>query len=115
MPESYLFKKLKHMLGEARLRIGERQKRTLDGGLTLEIAQGRDGQVFLQLSRQGVEPSRKEWETVLKYWPEALPDPRPIPVGRKEGPVYFRTARWPRPLANAAALSASTAEEGRKP
>ncbi len=93
---SFLTKKLTHHLGQARLWLGERQKLPLLGGLVIEITQERSGMIWLALSREGVEPSQVECRTVLDYWPEPLPEPRPIFVGRKEGRIYFRTVRWPR-------------------
>lgn len=93
---SQLKPKLKLMLDDAR-RHDVAQRRTLPGGLTLELAQHKNGDVQLTLIRFDVAPGPVEWSTVLKHWPERLPSPPPTATPHKEGRRYVLVARWPRP------------------
>lgn len=63
------------MAGWAAFRPGDVKRAKLAGGLGIDVIWGIDGMWRLQIWREGVQPSFKEWETVLKAWPEPLPAP----------------------------------------
>lgn len=56
------------MLSQAKARPGELVRHVLNHGLWVQLKiQGET--IHLYLSRQAVYPSRKELDTILKYWP----------------------------------------------
>ncbi len=65
---------LADMAGWAALQPGTVKRAKLTGGLGIDIIWGIDGMWRLQIWREGSEPSLKEWETVLKSWPEPAPE-----------------------------------------
>lgn len=87
---------LKAILRAARETEGRPVVRSLERGLSIAVLQDPDGQVALKIERLNAEPSAQEWETVLKHWPEPVPD-GVVPTSRKAGRRHALTARWPRP------------------
>jgi hypothetical protein len=61
------------LVGWAAWKPGDVKRAMLSGGLGIDVICGIDGMWRLQIWRQGVQPSLKEWETVLKAWPEPAP------------------------------------------
>lgn len=61
------------LVGWAAFRPGDVKRTKLAGGLGIDVVWGIDGMWRVQIWREGVQPSLKEWETVLKSWPEPLP------------------------------------------
>jgi len=62
------------LAGWASFKPGDVRRAKLSGGLGIDVICGIDGTWRLQIWREGIEPSLKEWETVLKSWPTHLPD-----------------------------------------
>jgi hypothetical protein len=60
--------------GWAAFKPGDVKRAMLSGGLGIDVICGIDGMWRLQIWREGSQPSLKEWETVMKSWPEALPE-----------------------------------------
>ncbi len=71
-------------------------RRYLPNGLQVEIVQLKTGDVVLTLSRNNVQPGDNEWATVLKHWPEPVPD-GVVPQRRTEGRTHKLIGRWARP------------------
>src|SRR5688572_2052255 len=95
---------LRGLLALARSGSQVPQRRILPRGLIVEVTQLPNGNVQLSLERVGVEPSDQEWTTVLRHWPEAVPE-HVAAVRRKEARHYFMVGRWPRPVEAAAPAS----------
>lgn len=62
------------LAGWASFKPGDVRRAKLAGGLGIDVICGIDGMWRLQIWREGIEPSLKEWETVLKSWPTQLPE-----------------------------------------
>ena len=62
------------LAGWAAFKPGDVQRAKLSGGLGIDVIYGIDGMWRLQIWREKIEPSLKEWETVLKAWPEPVPE-----------------------------------------
>ncbi len=62
------------LAGWASFKPGDVRRAVLSGGLGIDVICGIDGMWRLQIWREGTQPSLKEWETVLKSWPEPLPE-----------------------------------------
>ena len=62
------------LAGWAAFKPGDVKRAKLSGGMGLDVICGIDGMWRLQIWREGAQPSLKEWETVLKSWPEPLPE-----------------------------------------
>jgi hypothetical protein len=62
------------LAGWAAFKPGDVKRAKLSGGLGIDVICGIDGMWRLQIWREGAQPSLKEWETVLKSWPEPLPE-----------------------------------------
>jgi len=60
------------LAGWASFKPGDVRRAKLSGGLGIDVICGIDGTWRLQIWREGIEPSAKEWETVLKSWPSRL-------------------------------------------
>jgi len=65
---------LVELAGWASFKPGDVRRAVLSGGLGIDVIEGIDGMWRLQIWREGIEPSLKEWETVLKSWPTQLPE-----------------------------------------
>ena len=65
---------LVELAGWASFRPGDIRRAVLSGGLGIDVMCGIDGMWRLQIWREGVEPSLKEWQTVLKSWPSRIPE-----------------------------------------
>jgi hypothetical protein len=74
---------------------GTPQRRTLAGGLQIDLIVGLDGNTRLQISRERVYPSDQELATTLNAWPYPLPDLTPERFPSR-GRFYLRCA-WPTP------------------
>jgi hypothetical protein len=79
----------------AALTPGAPQRRTLAGGLQIDLIVGLDGNTRLQISRERVYPSDQELATTLNAWPYPLPDLAPERFPSR-GRSYLRCA-WPTP------------------
>lgn len=86
----------KTLLNSARRDEEKTFRRSLPNGMTEEVTQLKSGDVKLTLIRLDVDPSLSEWNTVLKYWPERVPDGI-VPSHKTEGRVHKLYASWPRP------------------
>jgi len=62
------------LVGWAAWKPGDVKRAKLSGGMGIDVICGIDGMWRLQIWREGAPPSIKEWETVLKSWPEPLPE-----------------------------------------
>lgn len=60
------------LAGWASYQRGEVKRAVLSGGLGIDVICGVDGMWRLQIWRERVEPSLKEWQIVLKSWPTPL-------------------------------------------
>jgi hypothetical protein len=60
------------LAGWASFKPGDVRRAKLSGGLGIDVICGIDGMWRLQIWREGIEPSIKEWQTVLKSWPSTL-------------------------------------------
>ncbi len=58
----------------AQLRANAHQAFTLGRGLTVTVYVDGRGRNHLKLSRLGVYPSASEWATVLRAWPQPVPE-----------------------------------------
>jgi hypothetical protein len=79
----------------AALNPGAPQRRTLAGGLQIDLIVGLDGNTRLQLSRERVYPSDVEMATTLNAWPYPLGDVLPEKFVY-HGRFYVKFA-WPTP------------------
>lgn len=84
------------LLIAARQAEGRPFRRSLPGGLVIEVVQLSSGDVQLSLERLNVDPSDTEWKTTLAHWPEYVP-PGVVPLRRTEGRRRAMIGRWPRP------------------
>jgi len=84
------------MLEHARQAEERPVRRYLPNGLLVTVAQMKTGDVVLTLERRDVDPSRSEWDTVIKYWAEPVP-PGVVPTSRTDGRFHRLIGRWPRP------------------
>lgn len=84
------------LLTNARQAEGRPFRRSLPGGLVVEVVQLESGDVQLALERRDVAPSDQEWTTTIKHWPERVPD-GVVPTRRTEGRRHVLIGRWPRP------------------
>lgn len=62
------------LVGWATFKPGDVRRAKLTGGLGIDVICGIDGMWRLQIWREGAQPSLREWETMLKSWPEPLPE-----------------------------------------
>lgn len=85
------------LLRRARSNEGVPQRRALERGLMLELAQARNGDVVVILERRDQWPTDADFEKVLEHWPEPVPA-GVVPLRHKVGKTYRLIARWPRPL-----------------
>lgn len=85
------------LLTSARAAEGRPFRRSLPGGLMVEVVQLESGDVQLTLERRDIEPGANEWATMLKHWPERVPE-GVVPQARTEGRRHALIARWPRPV-----------------
>lgn len=85
------------LLVSARGAEGRPFRRSLPGGLVIEVVQLESGDVQLALERRDVAPADAEWATTLKHWPERVPD-GVVPQARTEGRRHILIGRWPRPV-----------------
>ena len=71
----------------------------LKGGLFIEFYVTAAGENHLLLWRHQAAPSDLEWTTVMRLWPQPLPDPAPAPHPFKNCQHYCLSAHWrmPRP------------------
>jgi len=83
----------------------------LRGGLVIEFYVTAAGENHLLLWRYQAAPSDLEWTTVMRRWPQPLPDPAPAPHPFKNGQHYCLSAHWraPRPDPFKAELSTKEA------
>jgi len=88
---------LREMLSLARQATGAPQRRSLNGGLVVEVNQQKNGEIFLALCQPNQSPSVTQWRDVLYAWPEPIPESGPVAITRKEGRVYRSVLHWPRP------------------
>lgn len=86
----------KTLLDSARRDLDRPFRCSLPNGMTEEVIQLKSGDVKLALIRFDVDPGDNEWATVLKHWPERVPD-GVIPTHRTDGRVHKLYASWPRP------------------
>jgi len=88
-----------------------RHKTLLRGGLVIEFYVTAAGENHLLLWRYQAAPSDLEWTTVMRRWPQPLPDPAPAPHPFKNGQHYCLSAHWraPRPDPFKAELSTKEA------
>ncbi len=94
-PKSKLGLLLYTLLRAAAGAPGVPQRRTLAGGLRIDLIVGLDGQTRLQLSREKVYPSETEMATALNAWPYPLGDLAPKKFDY-HGRFYAQFA-WPTP------------------
>ncbi len=94
-PKSKLGLLLYTMLRAAADKPGVPQRRTLAGGLRIDMIIGLDGMTRLQLSREKVYPSDTEMATTLTAWPYPLGDLAPKKFDY-HGRFYAQFA-WPTP------------------
>ena len=92
---------LSRLIVEGNAHVLSTQECRLLHGLTIQVYVDEDRLVHLALIRPNVFPSRSEWNTVMRAWPQPLPDPQPQPVEAVGGRTHHRalTACWrvPRP------------------
>lgn len=88
---------LRDMLTQARKNEPIPARRTLTGGLAIEVSQLSTGDVRLTIDRRDVQPSEQEWRNVINHWPEPIPDDI-TPTRHRDGKRYSLVARWPRPI-----------------
>ena len=62
------------LVGWAAWKPGDVKRAKLSRGLGIDVICGIDGMWRLQIWREGDQPSPQEWKTVLKSWPEPLPE-----------------------------------------
>ncbi len=74
---------------------GVPQRRTLAGGLRIDLIVGLDGQTRLQLSREKVYPSETEMATALNAWPYPLEDLAPKKFDYRSR--FYAQFAWPTP------------------
>lgn len=76
-----------------------KQTFVLGRGLQVELYVDEAGEVHLLLGRQGVYPADHERDTVLRCWPQPLPDPAPAFEQKKARGRHALVASWrpPRP------------------
>lgn len=84
------------LLTAARQAEGRPFRRSLPGGLLVEVIQHQNGDVQLTLERRDMDPGDNEWATTVKHWPERVPD-GVVPTRRTEGRRRALIGRWPRP------------------
>lgn len=84
------------LLTSARQAEGRPFRRSLPGGLVIEVVQLASGDVQLTLERRDMKPGENEWTTTLKHWPERVPA-GVVPQARTEGRRHILIGRWPRP------------------
>jgi len=90
---------LSQLVADAEAHPGTPQRTHLEGGLGIDILiriqPDHATTTHLQLSRSGVEPSQREYATVLEHWPYPLARPT-ARWFKHNGRTYLATC-WPTP------------------
>jgi hypothetical protein len=92
---------LSRLIVEGNAHVLSTQECTLLHGLTVRVYVDEEMMMHLALLRKGVFPSQTEWNTVMRCWPQPLPEPLPVPT-EASGPRNHTRAlvacwRTPRP------------------
>lgn len=88
-----LAKTLDQLVKRAEAHPGEPQRQPLSKGLRVDVMI-KDGQTYLQISRDNIWPSPKEWSTVARDFPRQVPNVVPQRRRRIADPRYYLKASW---------------------